>query len=240
MSLEQIVADLAEQVERRHFGKYRGLVVDNVDPEQLGRLKLQVPSLLGPNVVTGWALPCAPYGGEAGQGFLFIPEVGAGAWVEFEEGDLEFPIWSGTFWSKPGGDSELPRPDDASGATASAPQDPPTRKILKTLRGHALQLEDSSADDEALVIVREGVHGHMITLDAQGVTITDGVNGHTVVLDGNGITLTWGANGDHVISMGKGGVEVTSLADVTISGKNVSITADAKLTASGSVIHLNP
>ena len=81
---------------------------------KLGRLKLKVPSVLGGDVVTGWATPCAPYGGAADQGFLFIPDVGAGVWTEFEEGDLEFPIWAGTFWSQPNSESELPKPNKGS------------------------------------------------------------------------------------------------------------------------------
>src|SRR5205814_7880539 len=60
-------------------------------------------------VVSGWALPCAPYGGAAEQGFFFIPEVDAGVWVEFEAGNLDFPVWVGTFWSKPGGSSGIGR-----------------------------------------------------------------------------------------------------------------------------------
>ncbi|MEI7770101.1 MAG: phage baseplate assembly protein V [Chloroflexales bacterium] len=172
MSLEQIVANLVEKVERRFFGKYRGFVVDNADPEHLGRLTLQVPSVLGASVVTGWALPCLPYGGAANQGFLFIPEEKAGVWVEFEEGDLEFPIWTGTFWSKPSGDSELPKPNQADGKEASDVQDPPTRKIIKTKKGHTIQLEDVNGDE--MIIIYEGVHKHIITLDTSGITITEG------------------------------------------------------------------
>ncbi|HEX2187455.1 MAG TPA: phage baseplate assembly protein V, partial [Longimicrobiaceae bacterium] len=95
MEMEQLVGRLAEESERRFYGKYRGFVVDNDDPEQLGRLRLVVPSVLGPEVVTGWAAACVPYGGAAGMGTLFVPEVDAGVWVEFEEGDLEFPVWVG-------------------------------------------------------------------------------------------------------------------------------------------------
>ena len=102
MTLERVVADLVRKIENRFYGKYRALVVDNEDPESLGRLKLQVPSVLGDEVVTGWATPCVPYGGAANQGWLTIPDVGAGVWIEFEEGDLEFPIWVGTYWSAPG------------------------------------------------------------------------------------------------------------------------------------------
>ena len=137
MELEHIVARLAQEVERRYYGKYRAFVVDNADPEQLGRLKLTVPSVLGDAVVTGWAMPCVPYGGAENQGMLFVPDIDAGVWVEFEEGDLEFPIWVGTFWSKPGGQSELPTTNADDGSEESV-QDPPTRKIIKTNAGHTL------------------------------------------------------------------------------------------------------
>lgn len=188
MSLEQIIAGLVEKVERRYYGKHRGLVVDNADPEQLGRLRLQVPSVLGASVVTGWALPCVPYGGDAGQGFLFIPEVGAGVWVEFEEGDLEFPLWSGAFWSRPGGDSELPKPNKADGSEERAAQDPPTRKIIKTKAGHTIQLEDASGGE--LITIVDGANGHVIVLDASGITLEDKVGGNKIELNKGGVTIT--------------------------------------------------
>lgn len=185
--LERVVARLAQEVERRFYGKYRGLVVDNEDPEALGRLRVSIPSVLGDRVVTGWAAPCLPYGGGANQGMLFVPAVGAGVWVEFEEGDLEFPIWVGTFWSKPGGETELPRPNGPDGAEADAAQSTPTRKILKTAKGHTLQFED--ADDAEMVILREGKHGHVLTMDGDGVTVTD-ASGNTIRMTEDGITLT--------------------------------------------------
>jgi uncharacterized protein involved in type VI secretion and phage assembly len=223
VSLEQVVADLAEKVERRFYGKYRGFVVDNADPERLGRLKLKVPSVLGPDVATGWAMPCVPYGGDADQGFLFIPEVGAGVWVEFEGGDLEFPIWVGTFWSKPGGESELPKPNSADGAEQDSVQDPPTRKIIKTRKGHTIQLEDADGEEMiTLVAAVEDGKSHVVTLDKSGITITDGANsGNRTIMNSDGITIE-------------------SAADVTIKGQNINIEAQAKLAATGNPIHLNP
>jgi uncharacterized protein involved in type VI secretion and phage assembly len=205
-SLEKVVADLVQKIERRFYGKYRGFVVDNADPEQLGRLKVRVPSLLSGDVVTGWALPCAPYGGDMGQGFLFIPEVGAGVWVEFEEGDLEFPIWTGTFWSKPSGDSELPKPNDATGTEESAVQDPPTRKIIKTKAGHTIQFEDA-ADQEMITII-EYTHGHVITLDKSGITITEGSNKSKLSLTEDKAILQQGASS--LIAIDSSGVKVGS------------------------------
>ncbi|MEZ4727622.1 MAG: phage baseplate assembly protein V [Caldilineaceae bacterium] len=197
MSLEKVVADLREKVEHRYYGKYRGFVVDNVDPEHLGRLTVRVPSVLGEDVVTGWALPCVSYGGAADQGFLFIPEKKAGVWVEFEEGDLEFPIWTGTFWSAPSGDSELPKPNDAEGEESDAVQDPPTRKMIKTLKKHTIQFED--ADKAEMIMIVDGVNKHVITLDQSGIKITDGIQQHMITLDKNGITISEGSGKSKLI-----------------------------------------
>lgn len=190
MSLDRVVADLVQKVERRFYGKYRALVVDNQDPESLGRLKLQVPSVLGDEVVTGWATPCVPYGGAAGQGWLTLPDLGAGVWVEFEEGDLEFPIWVGTYWSRPGGDSELPRSNDPDGAEQADVQAPPTRKILKTAKGNTLQFEDADGAEEILVVfkISDDEH-HVVRLSADGIEITD-ATGSSIVMTPDAFELT--------------------------------------------------
>ena len=226
---EKIIASLVEKVERRFYGKYRGLVVNNADPERLGRLKLQVPSVLGDNVVTGWAMPCVPYGGGADQGMLFIPEVGAGVWVEFEEGDLEFPIWVGTYWSKPGGNSELPKPNDPQGKEQSSVQSPPTRKIIKTNKGHTIQLEDSGVDER--IIISDGQSENRIVFSKNGiaienknnsVTITDqsiviqDKNSNKLIQDGNGIVIE-DKNGNKLTMDAKSG-GIPGTAGVKING----------------------
>ena len=71
---EDLLVRLLDKVENRYYGKYRGFVDDNKDPENRGRLRVRIPSVLGQDVVSGWALPCAPYGGMPDQGFFFIPE----------------------------------------------------------------------------------------------------------------------------------------------------------------------
>ena len=205
MTLEKVVADLIRKVDRRFYGKYRGFVVDNADPEKLGRLKVRVPSVLGAEVVTGWALPCTPYGGNMNQGFLFIPEVGAGVWTEFEEGDLEFPIWVGTFWSKPGGKSELPKLCKSDGSDESNVQDPPTGKIIKTLKGHTIQFEDK--DGEEMVTIVEAENNNVITMNKDGICIRDGA-GNEIKLDEQGINCKDSYN--NVINLQSSGITVKS------------------------------
>jgi hypothetical protein len=122
----------AEAIERgvdRYYGKYRGLVVNNVDPLQLGRLQAMVPEVLGESP-SGWAQPCAPYGGTA-CGFFAIPPVGAGVWIEFEAGDVSRPIWAGTWWAT----GEVPM--DQLGVPAQ-----PTTKILRSDFGLIVALDD--------------------------------------------------------------------------------------------------
>jgi hypothetical protein len=229
--LERVVATLAERLERRFFGKYRAWVVDNEDPARLGRLRLRVPSVLGPDTVTGWASPCAPYGGSAGHGLLFVPERDAGVWAEFEEGDLEFPIWVGTFWTRPSGSSQLPLTRDADGVEAGEPQAVPTCKTLTTFKKHTLQFED--ADDAEGVLLREGVHGHRVTLNGDGVTVVD-ADGDTVVLGHKSIRLT-DADGNEVL-LGEKAIRLTDVTGnaVELTKTALTITAKAPLTIDAS------
>jgi len=113
----------------RFFGKYRGLVTDNQDPSNLGRIRAKVPEILL-DVDTGWALPAAPYSGN-GSGVYTIPAAGAGVWIEFESGDVSRPIWTGCWW----GDNQLPK--DETGASTT-----PAKKIICTEQGLLISLDD--------------------------------------------------------------------------------------------------
>ncbi|HEU4884171.1 MAG TPA: phage baseplate assembly protein V [Longimicrobium sp.] len=80
---------------RTFYGKYRGRVESNLDPELMGRIQVSCPAV--PGLRLGWAMPCVPYAGP-GVGWFAIPPIGADVWVEFEGGDPNYPIWAGCFW----------------------------------------------------------------------------------------------------------------------------------------------
>src|SRR3954454_15360776 len=82
------------------YGKYRGIVVTNQDPEMMGRIRAVVPDVLG-DQISSWATPSVPYA-VPGTGFLFLPPDGSSVWIEFEGGNPDYPIWAGSFWSTPG------------------------------------------------------------------------------------------------------------------------------------------
>ena len=81
---------------KKYYGKYRGTVVNNIDPQQIGRILVMVPDVSG-LVPTSWAMPCVPIAGKQ-MGTYCVPQVGAGVWVEFEQGDPDYPIWVGGYW----------------------------------------------------------------------------------------------------------------------------------------------
>lgn len=148
---EQAITDILDRLRNRFFGKYRGTVTD-VDASTL-RIKANVPAVLA-DQPTGWCMPCVPYAGN-GVGLGFLPEVGSGVWIEFEGGDVSYPIWVGCYWR----DGEQP-PDAA-----------PAVKVIVTKSGHKLLL-----DDDASSITLSDPNGNQMTLDSSGITLTRGSN----------------------------------------------------------------
>lgn len=84
----------------QYYGKYRAFVVDNNDPDKQGRIKVQVPYISGDGVI-GWCLPCVPVACKNGGDFN-IPKVGSFVWVEFEHGDIKYPIYTGGIYGSQG------------------------------------------------------------------------------------------------------------------------------------------
>lgn len=149
----------------RHYGKYRGKVTDNQDPNNLGRIRARVPEVLG-DVQTGWALPAAPYAGN-GSGFFRVPPAGAGVWIEFEAGDVSRPVWSGCWW----GSNQLP--SDQTGTAAT-----PDFAILRSEQGLMVVLNDSAqniavSDQNGSNLVRIEVTQGKITVQAATTVVVD-------------------------------------------------------------------
>jgi Type VI secretion system/phage-baseplate injector OB domain len=91
--------DMGDGGQRKFYGKYRGTVVNNVDPKRQGRLFVRSTDVLG-LFPTNWAMPCLPIGGLQFGAYL-VPPINAGVWVEFEHGDPNKPIWTGFFAGAP-------------------------------------------------------------------------------------------------------------------------------------------
>lgn len=166
----------------RFFGKYKGFVKERSDPDELGRLRAQVPEVLG-NELTDWAWPCVSgYGGNTDNGmFPKVPDVGAGVWIEFEAGDVNRPIWTGVWWGKPNGTSDVPKlargqgdettqspkgtdsAQTADGKVISEPQSPfaakyPENRVLKTKNGIVVEYDDTPGKERVQIWHPKGTY----------------------------------------------------------------------------------
>ena len=157
------------------YGKYRGVVTDNKDPLMTGRVKARVPDVMGEKE-TGWAMPCAPFGG-SGVGFFALPTVGAGVWIEFEHGDPDYPVWSGCWF---GSAAEMP-------PILLAP--PYKKTLIKTEGGNSVLLDDTPGIGG---ITLETSGGQKVVMNATGVEITNG-QGASIKLTGPQVSINGGA-----------------------------------------------
>lgn len=124
----------------RLMGKYRGVVVDNNDPEKLGRIKFMVPGVVEPE--SPWAYPHGTLGGgSAARGFFAVPEIGADVTVHFDQGDPDIPMYQSGNW----GDGEPPE-FLADIDTADAP------KVVGMQFGPFFLLFDTREGKEAFVM----------------------------------------------------------------------------------------
>lgn len=142
-----------------YYGKYRGSVVNNVDPLGQGRLLLLVTDVYG-LATSPWAMPCLPFTGKQ-MGMWALPQINAGVWVEFEQGDPQRPIWTGC-WYGPG---EAP-------AVASATSPPLSNFVVQTASQHQFVISDNPGPAGGILL--KTASGAMISITDLGITISNG------------------------------------------------------------------
>ena len=166
--------------DRPYLGKFRGTVVNNVDPMLIGRIMVQVPAVLGPGV-SSWAMPCVPSAG-INAGILAVPLPGSGVWVEFEQGDPDYPIWVGCFW---GLAAEMP----VLAQTAPAPTPAIT---MQTPLKNGMVISDGLGPMGVGGIVLQSATGATIAVNDTGIFITNG-KGAQITMVGPTVDINLGA-----------------------------------------------
>jgi hypothetical protein len=164
--------------QQRFYGKYRGTVLNNVDPMQIGRIQVIVPDVSGV-VPTSWAMPCVPVAG-INTGVFTVPQIGSGVWVEFEQGDPDRPIWVGGYW---GSAAEVPVmahtvPPGINGITIQTP--------LK----NGIVVSDLPGPTGGIMI--QTTLGAMISVSDTGIIISNG-KGASISLIGPTVNINAGA-----------------------------------------------
>lgn len=160
------------------YGKYRAMVVNNVDPLQIGRIQVTISDVKG-FVPSTWAMPCVPVAG-INNGVFTVPPVGAGVWIEFERGNINYPIWVGGYW---GIAAEVPFyahavPPGVSGIT------------LQTSLNNGLVISDVPGPTGGILI--QTTTGAMISVSDVGIIISNG-KGAVINMTGPTVDVNLGA-----------------------------------------------
>jgi hypothetical protein len=165
----------------RYYGKYRGTVIENIDPEQIGRVLVQVPDVLG-MTPSSWAMPCVAAAGIQ-AGMFIVPPIGSGVWVEFEQGDPDYPIWTGGFWGLVA---------DVPVFATAPPPIPPGQNIVLQTTGQNMVLVSDAPPTPATggIVLRSGTA--MIVVNATGIYIDNGM-GASITLVGPAVDVNLGA-----------------------------------------------
>jgi len=167
---------------KRFWGKYKGTVTINVDPEFRGRIICTVPQVLGVTP-SNWCEACTPLAGPTGppMGVYMVPPPGAGVWVEFEGGDPEKPIWSGCRLAS----SNVPPL-----ALAGNPADP--NICIQSLLQNMIMVSDMPPTPLTGGIILKSTTGAMIVVNDSGIYISNG-KGAMVTMIGTAIDFNTGA-----------------------------------------------
>ena len=161
-----------------YYGKYRGVVLNNIDPMQMGRLMVQGPDVTG--LAPGsWAMPCVPIAGLQ-NGMVALPVIGSGVWIEFEQGNPDHPIWTGCFW---GSAAEIP---------ALALTVPPAIPgiTFQTPLQNGITINDVPGPTGGIML--KSATGATIIVNDTGIYIQNG-KGASIVMTGPTITINNGA-----------------------------------------------
>lgn len=192
-----------------------GVVTDNEDPEELGRVKLTFP-WRSVDDESNWARIAVPMAGDD-RGTWYLPEVGDEVLVAFEGGELAHPYVLGSLWN---GDHAPPESNDGDNDVRS----------VTSRSGHALSFDD--ADDGGVVIETDA--GHTITLDdssgGETITIEDSSGANVVEFDSTSQSLSIEAGAS--LSLEAPQIELNA-------DGNLSIDASGVLTLNGAIIQLN-
>ena len=203
-------ADLSGRI----LGVVVGIVTNNQDPEDLGRVRVRFP-WLSKTDESWWARIAAPMAGKE-RGAYFLPEVDDEVLVAFEHGDARFPYVLGALWSG----TDKPPESNQDGEN--------NRRTLRSRSGHVVRLDDTGGAEKIEIV--DAKEKQSIVFDTAAGTITVTADSDVAIESKNG----------KVVLTGKAGVEVVSSAGVKVeASQNMDLEAGAQVNVKGAAINLN-
>lgn len=165
---------------KRIEGIVLGIVTNNQDPEQVGRVKVKFPWLMDSDE-SYWARVATLMAGKD-RGTFFLPEVGDEVLVAFDHGDINHPYVIGALWNG----VDTPPETNADGKN--------TIRTIKSRSGHAIRFDDNDEQKQEKLEIKTNA-GHTIVLDdsagKEKIEIKDKTGNNKITIDSvqNAITI---------------------------------------------------
>ena len=190
-----------------------GLVLDNQDPEGLGRVKINLPGL-SEDESGYWARVASPMAG-GGRGMFFLPEPNDEVLVAFEQGDITRPYIVGALWN-----GEDKPPDSNSDGQNNV-------RLIKSRSGHSVRFDDTADAEKIEIIDKSGENSVTIDTLSNSISIK---SAQDVVIEAP----------QGKISLRAKTVEVKSTADTNVDAQTtVDLKAGATMTIKGQRVNIN-
>ena len=210
----------------------RAVVMDNQDPEKLGRIRVQFlwQKEQDAELMTPWIRIAQPHGGD-NKGFYFIPEIEEEVMVDFENGNAEKPYVVGTLWhgQQLPGDKWYTDSNDV--------------KAIRTRNGHTIEIHDEG-DDGFIRIYDNEKENYILTFSTDDKLIKLESTGNIELHAEKDIIMKAGGNmeieveGDQTVKVkGKESIEVQGDQSIDVKGK-IAQKASQDLTAEGMNVSL--
>jgi len=192
-------------------------VVDNADPDKLGRIKVKFPWLEAEETI--WIRLVTPHAG-ADRGWYAIPEIGDEVLVGYEFGSPRYPIALGTLYNK---DAAPP---------SNATVDDNNVKLFRTKGGNQIEIKDESGSEAISITTKDGENKLVLDMSGPSITIESSgdvsIKGKNVVIESDQeITLKAGSNanieaGGSMKTKASGTMDVEG-ATVTVKGNPINL-----------------
>jgi phage baseplate assembly protein gpV len=234
----------------RIYGVVVGLVIDNVDPDDQGRVKLGFP-WLPDSMQSGWAPVVRPMAGKD-RGFWYAPEVDDEALVAFEHGDINHPMVLGFLHNgvdtppKQGVDESVRRVKSVAGHVLELDDRPGKESVrLHTDRGHQLELHDASGYTELHTstgheLRMENTPGSIELRTVSGTSVRlDDTPGVITLQTPTGVSLTISDTGGVSVLSPNDGVDVMAMSATVTTAGTTSIASGGPLTLSAPTVAIN-
>jgi uncharacterized protein involved in type VI secretion and phage assembly len=214
LNLLDVFMDGAERDARdlRIGGVVVGIVTNNQDPDEMGRVKVKFPWLSDEDE-SNWARVATPMAGKD-RGLYLLPEVEDEVLVAFENGDMRFPYVLGSLWN---GNTPPAKNDDGKNNV----------RVLKSRSGHVIRLTDEDGKEKIEIIDKS--EKNSIEIDTASNTITITADKDIVLSASNG-----------KIKLDAQNIELSTSADIKHnSGAGMEIKASGQLKIKGATVEIN-